>query len=307
MPIPVGFSSGGGGRTITPTPATSWSAAYGGVPAVPSPGASASTAIGANLGNLSNILNLGGGVQRFTDQAAINQVRIGLPNYDALVAESSANILQQLQGDVPNDVVNQIIQRAAERGIITGTTGSQSANAAMLRALGLTSLDMMQRGESNLTGAIGRTPRGPIFNPSGMFISPQEQQEAEMAANIYASAPIPQAAGTRGLGAAKAGLRRGATWAQQGATNAPSWETVRQTPQTSASWADYGPTQAYSNPSLQGPEPAPYDWYASTFGAGARQFTGGGGFSNLDYDPNRYYADPAGGGFIDLDTGDYYD
>src|SRR5678815_1430978 len=145
----LGFRSGGGG-SIVPTPSADWSSAYGGRPTVPSPGATAGTAIRSNLGNIGDIISLGGKVNAFTDKAAINQVRQGLPNYDALVAESSANILKEIQGDLPGDVINQILRKAAERGIITGTVGSENANAAMLRALGLTSLDLMQRGEQNL-------------------------------------------------------------------------------------------------------------------------------------------------------------
>jgi hypothetical protein len=302
----LGFGgSGGGARAITPMPA------YGGIPAVPAPGATASTAIGANAGNLNSILNLGGRVNDYSNRAAIDQLRIGLPNYDSLVAESSSNILSELQGDVPQDVVNEILQAAAERGIFTGTVGSENSNAAMLRALGLTSLDLMQRGEQNLSAAIGRTPRGPIFDPSRMFITPGDQQDAEMAANLYASAPIPRAAGTRGYGAASSGLRAGLnsvgpTWGNRTPYNsslgAPSWEQFREqrdrwamdTPNPGVFYGT-GPFEEPRDVSLS-------DWYSGTFG----RPPGGGGFDPMNYDSERYLPDPAGGGFIDLDTGDYY-
>lgn len=285
---------------------------------MPSPGASAGSAIGANIANLNNLLNLTGQVNAFNQNQALNQVRTGLPLYDQMVAESSNNILDQIQGNVPGDVLDEILRVAAERGIMTGTTGSQNANAAMLRALGLTSLDLMQRGEQNLTGAIGRTPRGPLFDPSGMMVRPDDYQSAQMAANLYASAPDPMAAANRSLGAAQAGLRSGMasgpSWSQRNAANAPSWDKVRQTPQTAA-WADYGPTQAHTGTNMEVLNQGQFtgqDWYNATFGGqGYRQRPNaapgpqGGGFSNLNYDPNRYWADPSSGGFLDLDTGDF--
>jgi hypothetical protein len=312
MAIPsfgLGMGGGGGGGTLPGAAPSNWSPAWGGSPQVPSPGGSAAAAIGANLSNLPQSLDLARGMNQFNQDAVQRQLRSGLPLYDPLTIESSNNIMDMIQGEVPQDVINQILQVAAERGIITGTTGSENANAAMLRALGLTSLDLMQRGEQNLTAAIGRTPRGPLFDPSKMMVSPDEWQNAQMAANMYRSAPNPQAAGTRALGAAASGLSRGLASGGSGSSNqpwkaAPSWE---QASAGRANWADYGSTQAYSNPSLQGQQDAPYDWMASTFGQNPQFGAGlGSGFSNLNYDQSRYFPDPAAGGYWDADSGELY-
>lgn len=303
--IGAGTVGGGGGANLAGATPSNWSAAWGGIPQVPNPGATAGAAIGANLSNLNKILNLGSNINLWSNQQALNQVRTGLPLYDAMTLQSSNNIMDQISGRAPDDVVDMLIRRGAERGILTGTTGSMNNDAALLRALGLNSLDMMKMGEQNLTNAINRTPRGPMFDPTKMFISPDDMQSAQAASNLYASAPNPQAAGTRALGAAKAGIRRGMasgpTWSSINQGNAPSWDRVRQTPQTSADWADYGPTYAYSNPSLQGqPDAQPVSFGDWASGTGLKSVNA------WDYEPDRYWADPASGGYIDMDTGDYY-
>lgn len=311
------MGTAGGGANLNPASPSNWSAAWGGIPQVPNPGVTAGAAIGANTANLGPLLSLGGGINAWSQAQAQAQMRSGLPLYDQMVSGSSRNILSQIQGQVPDDVIDQILRTAAERGIITGTTGSENANAAMLRALGLTSLDLMQRGEQALTAAVARTPRGQLFDPtgSGSFVTGDQMQEAQMAANIYRSAPVPSAAGTRALGAASSGLRAGMAAGggvpSRNMLSGPSWDKVRQTPETAAN-SVYGGAYGGTNMELlnAAQRPSGQDWYNMTFGGpGYRQFAGGGGgFSNIGpgFDPDRYYADPTGGGYYDLDTGDYY-
>ena len=61
-------------------------------------------------------------------------------NYGALVES-------QLRGQLPPDVINQIAQRAAERGISTGVYGGPQANAAYLAAIGSNSVEQQLRGQ----------------------------------------------------------------------------------------------------------------------------------------------------------------
>lgn len=53
----------------------------------------------------------------------------------------------QLRGQLPTDVINQIAQRAAERGVATGSPGGPGANAAYLAAIGRSSLDLVGQGQ----------------------------------------------------------------------------------------------------------------------------------------------------------------
>lgn len=204
-----GISRGASGNTLPGAPPRSWDPTYGGLPQVPAPGATAGTAIGSNIGNLGSLYHLAGGVNQFQENALLGNLSAGLPQYGALTAASSGNIMSNLKGQLPPDVINLIAQQAAERGIATGSPGSPNSDAAYLRALGLTSLDLQQKGESELTGAIGRTPVAQPFDLSRMMITPEQEQEAAMAANLYGAAPVPSRAATAGIGAFSSGLGAG--------------------------------------------------------------------------------------------------
>lgn len=109
-----------------------------------------------------------------TAQQAANAARI--PNATGLETQSSNLIGQELGGQVPADVISLLQQQGAERGAATGMApGSPNANAAYLRALGLTSIDQQQRGEANLTSALGRNPGAPIVDPSRFVMTPYQQ------------------------------------------------------------------------------------------------------------------------------------
>jgi len=199
------------------TTPTDWSAAYGGTPSVPSPGATAAETTTANLANLANLYNMAGGINAFNLAQVTGQYQAGLPNYSALMAQSSRNIASHLAGEVAPDVVSELIQSAAERGVATGQGPmSPNVNAAYLRALGLTSHGLQAQGEQEFTGAIGRIPRAPLFDISSGLVSPSDWMQAQLMANIYAAAPTPSAAAGASEAAARRGLGAGA-----GAVGAP--------------------------------------------------------------------------------------
>lgn len=196
------------GKTKTGTPSATLpgsayggGGAYGGVPSVPNPIATAGQAVGGDIANLGQIYDLSKSVNSFNQGQLLNQYQSAIPNYSGMIAQQSGNIGQELQGQVPSDVINQIMQQAAERGIMTGSPGGPNSNAAYLRALGLTSLGVQQQGTENLKTAIGEAPVAQPFDVSKMFITPEQQQQAQMAANLYASAPDPTAAAQAAIGA----------------------------------------------------------------------------------------------------------
>lgn len=122
-----------------------------------------------NLGALSDLIN---SINVKAQQTAL-QARI--PGEAGLEQQSSTNIGQQLAGQVPQDVMNLLQQQGAERGAATGQGGgSPNANAAYLRALGLTSIGQQQAGQQNLTAAEGRNPAAPIFDPSSQLLTPAQ-------------------------------------------------------------------------------------------------------------------------------------
>jgi hypothetical protein len=71
------------------------------------------------------------------------------PKLDALTNQSLKNIGSGLQGQLSPDVIAGLTQRGAERGISVGSN-SPNAGAAILRAMGLTSMDVQQAAEKNL-------------------------------------------------------------------------------------------------------------------------------------------------------------
>lgn len=176
-----------GGRSYSPI--------YGGIPSLPSIGQSAGSAIAANQGNLPGIIGIGTAATDWAQGQLMKDLEGSIPGYSGLVAQSSENIASQLEGEVPGDVINQILQQAAERGIMSGSPGSPNADAAYLRALGLTSLDMTKLGEANLTGAVARTPQATPFNLSSLMVSPDQALARDAAQAIYNAAPDPTAKG----------------------------------------------------------------------------------------------------------------
>lgn len=195
--------------TLTGATPTGYTAASGGVPQVPSPQTTQAQAITGNIANLPKLTGLASDVNAFNLGEVTKQYLAGIPQYNAMTTESSGNILAALRGEVPSDVTNLLQQSAAERGIATGGAGSPNANAAYLRALGLTSLGQQQYGEQALTGAVARMPRTALYNVAGGMVTPEEQQQAAYMANVLAAAPIPQAAYNQALAASIAGQNRG--------------------------------------------------------------------------------------------------
>ncbi len=169
---------------------------------MPNPSATSASAIAANSANLSQLYSLFGGVNTFNAGQAHNQLALNMPNYNALTQQQSGLIGEELAGQLPQDVVDQILQRAAERGITTGNPGGPASNSSYLKALGLNSLDLTTKGLAHLSTAIHDTPTAPLANPASMFITPDQVQEAQMAANLYASAPNPAAAANAARSAA---------------------------------------------------------------------------------------------------------
>lgn len=165
----------GDGRTVTSPVSSSGSGS-----SVPTfTGTSYDAYPAGNLEEITNLIN----TLNLTAQQQANAARI--PNATGLETQSSANIQSQLSGQLPADVVNQIAQAAAERGVAGGVSGSPNDTAAYLKALGLTSYDMTQAGQQNLTAALGRNPAAATVDPSSFVITPT--QAASIANQTYAN------------------------------------------------------------------------------------------------------------------------
>lgn len=286
--------------TLQGAPATGYTAASGGIPQVPSPQTTQTQAISGNIAALPQLQGLASGVNAFNLGQLTGQYQAGIPQYNAMIGESSGNILSALKGEVPSDVVNLIQQSAAERGIATGVPGSPNTNAAYLRALGLTSLGQQQYGETALTAAMARAPKVGLYNVAGDMVSPEQQQQAAYMANVLASSPVPQAAYNQALWAAMMGMNRGYGGARTfmptpSGTSNPAVDIAGKynpfTPTTSG--PKYGeppaPKQGYNLPA---DEMTDEDWYLGNLGS--PPYTGNQPSGIFDYGVNY---GPYGQGF----------
>jgi hypothetical protein len=218
------FQTGGGGATsLAPGPVNMYNPAYGGIPTVPNPTTTASSANAGNAGNLPGFESTATALNPFNQEQLLGQYNMAIPNYAALTQTASGNAMQQLNGQVPDDVISQLLTGAAERGITGGMPGSPNSNAAYLRALGLTSIGQEQTGMSNLHQLSADAPIAKPFDPASMFVTPEQQQEAQMAANLYASAPSPKDAADAAKSAATVGY---------GNPNLPWWARAQGMPTT---------------------------------------------------------------------------
>ena len=201
-------------QPIYGVPSTSGQGAYGAVPGTPDPVSTANDAITGNVANLGALYDLTLGLDKATAAGAQAGMTANLPGYLANRQLQSNDIAQELAGQVPQDVIDQIAQQSAQIGAGAGMGPvSPLSNSDYLRALGLTSLGMKQTGSTALNAQIANTPVGPQFNPSSMLVTPQAQQSAAMQASLMNAAPDPtQAAETawqQYMAALQAGQRAG--------------------------------------------------------------------------------------------------
>lgn len=162
-----------------------WDPAYGGAPDIPAPIASAWQALGGDVSMLPGLFSLGNAYNLFNYDQRLGQAS-GTPGF--------ANVLSNLGGQLPQDVINQIAQQSAERGITSGSPTSPNANAAYLRSLGLNSLDLQKLGQEQYGSLLSRFPQAAPFDIASFLTTPEQQQAANAAANVSAAAPNPKAA-----------------------------------------------------------------------------------------------------------------
>lgn len=269
-----------GGEEETPpgslTPAkTDYTPAHGGKPAVPDPAAVLGNVIGANVGMMPDIKGLGRKASNYFWNQTVGRV----PGYEDMAAQSAKNIGSFLRGEVPEDVLYQIGQGAAERGI---SRGGGFSNADYLRSLGLTSLGLMGEGEKGLTGALQRAESVPLFDISKYMLSPQDVFNAQFQANVIGAAPDPAAAAAAALAAANKGaattpgrvggmpsLGSGRTPTEAPGFDWNAWSLGQTAPSTSttSSWNPWGPGGWTGGAGVPSYVPEDTSWMDEWFGS----------------------------------------
>lgn len=205
--------SGGTGSTgtLAGSGTQTGSGPYGAVPTSPSPQATQSAALAGNLAQLTRIKQLMAALDEQSARNAQYSMTLNLPNYGAAMGQAMGNIQSGLRGQLPADVISLLQQQAAERGVAGGFPGSPNVDAGYLRALGLTSLDLMQKSREGLTSLMGAVPRGTSVDPSALLVRPEQQQEWQYLANQLKAAPDPAQAAAANLANLQAGMGAGTT------------------------------------------------------------------------------------------------
>lgn len=135
-------------------------------------------AIAGNIEAFPGIKTLGEDVNKFLAQQQIAGMETLAPGSTALRTKVTEELLSGLAGDLPKDVQDLIARRAAERGISTGTAGSQFAQFGELTTLGLTSLQRIQQSMDSATRWLAQVQSGmQLFDPTRFMVSPEFQTQ----------------------------------------------------------------------------------------------------------------------------------
>lgn len=130
----------------------------------------------SNISNFDQISALAGKTNRFNTDQIKSMLDSVAPDWQGLVSKQRGLINSELSGQIPQDVQDAIFRGSAGRSLASGTAGSQFGRNLTARDLGLTSLDLTNRGfnhaEQWLAQAKSLTP--PQFNVASMFVTPSQ-------------------------------------------------------------------------------------------------------------------------------------
>lgn len=113
-----------------------------------------------------------------TEQQLLSMMRTTFPNFDQVSQTVSANTLSELQGNIPKDVQDAIQRSTSATSLTAGTSGSEFSRNLLARDLGLTSLDLTQKGLASAESWMKASeqllaPAAQVY--TGMFITPGQQ------------------------------------------------------------------------------------------------------------------------------------
>ena len=92
-------------------------------------------------------------------------------------------IKRNISGRLPGDVKTQLAQSAAERGVSMGSYGSPNSESNLLRSLGLTSLDLTNKGIGQYGDLVAGVPK---LSPESLFINPTSNAQMNLQRELSA-------------------------------------------------------------------------------------------------------------------------
>lgn len=134
-------------------------------------------AIAGNTSNLPALDSLASLTNDATARQFLAMMEKLIPGFADISKTIAGNIQSQVHGELPPDVEAYIGRKSAERGISRGTAGSEFNKYGELRDLGLTSLEMTDRGLSSAQRWLSSQPAPMSFQ--SMFVSPAQRIATE--------------------------------------------------------------------------------------------------------------------------------
>jgi hypothetical protein len=143
-------------------------------------GVEADKAIATNIGNTPQLMNQAKQINAFNQAQIEKMLRDSVPQYDEMRNKTSANINSMLSGEIPKDVQDQIQRNGAAKALGGGYAGSGMNRNLVARDLGLTSLDLTQRGLNSAQSWIStmaKINQPAMWDFTSMFVTPGQQAE----------------------------------------------------------------------------------------------------------------------------------
>lgn len=127
------------------------------------------------------------------------------PGLDAATGQASQNIMSELQGELPPDVISSIQDQAARFGLTSGMPGSDLARRSGAKNIGLTSLGLQQHGLQDYLGLTSGVKTNQVLDPHLQADISANNANLNAAPDPAARAAALEDAFRRGLGAPGAG------------------------------------------------------------------------------------------------------
>lgn len=185
------------------------SEAAGYIPNVPDPNATWQSTIDDNVANFGYLKNLIDLYNKDSLERAIANQETTLPGSTDLRGQIMENLAAKARGELSPSTISGLWQRGAERGIATGLSGSQAANTAVMRALGLSSEALQTQAIDEFAKAVALSPVAQQVDWTRFFQLPNDRQQWEYLAEVLRASPDPEARRLAEMAAAQAGAATG--------------------------------------------------------------------------------------------------
>lgn len=135
-------------------------------------------AVAGNIANFGQISKLAGQANTFNQEELNKMLESAIPGYHSMVTSIGGRINDFLSGTIPKDVMGNVERSSAYRSLSGGYGGSGMARNLVARDLGLTSLQLIEKGidaGSRWIATAKANTVAPQFDVSSMFITPQQR------------------------------------------------------------------------------------------------------------------------------------